>query len=320
MHNIFQLFKIRGFGEYISDSFNFIKLHGKNYFKNFLKFAFIPLLLLMVSMAVLGTFYSRVFSTFVGFTGSETIDNNFITQNAIMLVIGIVVLVLVTLYLSLLNYTYPVYYLKLVADDNTIKPELKSIKQLFKNDFGRLLLFGLLSFLTFFIIGMIAMSIAVVLAFVLIGFLLLIFIAPFFITWYTLTLFYYIDKKQSFFDAFKNGFNTIINNFWPVVGASLCMLIIVYVLGSVITFIPYIITIFGFISGVNLDGNTDIMNSDSITTMTIVLVIVYALSILVNTLLGHLLLIQNGLVYYSEREKVEYTTMKQSIDEIGKYE
>jgi len=83
---MFQLFKIRGFAEYISDTFSFLKLQGKNYFKNYLKFSFVALLLLMVSLSLIGTFYYRLFTSSIGFTGAPTYDNSFITENAVLLV------------------------------------------------------------------------------------------------------------------------------------------------------------------------------------------------------------------------------------------
>lgn len=315
---MFQLFKIRAFGEYISDTFTFLKLHGKNYFKNYLKFAFVALLLLMVSMAMIGTFYYRVLTTAIGSTGGDTFDNMFVSENAVMLVIGFIALIIISLYLGMLNYSYPVYYMRLMGKNNNEKPELRSIRQLFKEDIGRLLLFGLLSIIVFSVIGLIAFAIAAVLSFIIIGIFVFMLIIPFFITWYSLTLYYYIDKKQSFFDAFKHGFYTITNNFWNIVGAGLCMLIIVYVMNMIVIMVPYIISMFALIFGMQDPQN--LQNPSGVSAIMIVVVVIYCFSILVGMILNHLLLIQNGLVYYSEREKLEYNSMRQSIDEIGKHE
>ncbi len=314
---MFQLFKVRAFGEYISDTFTFLKLQGKNYFKNYLKFAFVALLLLMVSMAILGTFYFRIFSTMIGSTGSETIDNAFVSENGVMLGIGFIAVIFISLYLSLLNYSYPVYYLHLLGKNTNEKPQLKTIREMLKKDFGRLLLFGLLSIIVFSVVGIIAFAIAAVLSFVIIGIFIFMLLVPFFITWYSLTLYFYIDKKQSFFDAFKHAFYTITNNFWNIVGAGLCMLIIVYVMSMIVTLIPYIITIFGVVFGMQ---TSDSFADGTVSVFVIIMVIIYCFSIVVSMVLNHLLLIQTGLVYYSEREKLEYNSMRESIDEIGKHE
>lgn len=317
---MFQLFKIRAFADYISDTFQFLKLQGKNYFKNYLKYAFVALLLLMVSVTIMGTFYYRVIITSFGLPGDETFDNNFITDNALLLIIGIIVVIVASLYLAILNYSYPVYYLKLLGENPEEKPQLKSIKVMLKEDFGRLLLFGLLSVLVFSIIGFISMGIAIALSFIIIGFFLLMLLMPFFITWYTLTFFFYINQKQPFFEAFVNAWNTIFSNFWNIIGANFCMLIIVYVLSSAVTMIPYMITIFGFFFGIKDAQNVDSFANSEFSVMMLILMIIYCFSILVSMLLNHLLLIQIGLVYYSEREKLEHRTMRQSIDEIGKHD
>ncbi|MBA5793984.1 hypothetical protein H1R17_09210 [Flavobacterium sp. xlx-214] len=317
---MFQLFQIRGFGEFISDTFQFLKNYGKNYFKNYLKHAFVALLLLMVSMALIGTFYYRVLITTVGFTGTETYDNAFVTENVVLLIVGMIAIVIISLYLALLNYSYPVYYLRLVGENPNKMPELQSIKTLVKNDFGRLLLFGLLSVIVFSIIGIVAFSIAAILSFVIIGIFIFILLMPTFITWYSLTLYYYLNKNQSFFDALKYAFYTITNNFWNIIGANLCMLIIVYVLSMAVTMIPYMIMMITMVLGMEGIESSQSMNSSNISIFLVVMVIVYCFSILVSMLLNHLLLIQTGLVYYSEREKLEQNTMRQSIDEIGKHE
>lgn len=316
---MFQVFKIRTFGDFISDTFQFLKIHGKNYFKNYLKHAFVALLLLMVSMTFLGTFYYRVLVTSIGYNGSETYDNSFVTDNGVLLIIGIVMCLLVSLYLGLINYTYPVYYLRLIGENPNKTPELKSIKSLVKNDLGRLISFGFLSFIVFGLTALLAFTAAIILSFVIIGFFIMILLIPTFITWYSLTLYNYLNKNQSFFTAYKNALSTIFNNFWPIIGASLCMFIIVYVLNTAVTIIPYIITIVTMVTGTQgIDGG-DMINSN-ISILMIVIVVIYCISIVVGILLNHLLLIQSGLVYYSEREKIEQNTIRQSIDEIGKYE
>jgi len=84
--------------------------------------------------------------------------------------------------------------------------------------------------------------------------------------------------------------------------------------------IPYMITIFGLVFGTQGAQNMENIDGSGISIFLVIMVVVYCFSILVSMILNHLLLIQNGLVYYSEREKLEYNSMRQSIDEIGKHE
>lgn len=98
------------------------------------------------------------------------------------------------------------------------------------------------------------------------------------------------------------------------------MLIIVQVVSSIVTMIPYMITMFGLIFGLEQGGGMESIDGSSISIYLVLMVLVYCLSILVSTILSHLLLIQTGLVYYSEREKLEYKTVRESIDAIGRNE
>src|SRR5690606_3961254 len=163
---------------------------------------------------------------------------------AVMLVIGIIALLVASLYLGLVNYSYPVYYMHLLGKNAEEKPQLRSIKLLFKEDFSRLLAFGILSFLVFFIIGLIATAISIALMFIIIGIFVFMLVIPFFITWYLLSLFFFFDQNHSFFDTFKHAFYTITINFYSVVGTSLYILIIVQIVYSIISIFPYVITMF----------------------------------------------------------------------------
>lgn len=318
---MFELFKTRAFADYISDTFHFLKIYGKHYFKNYLKFAFVALLILMVAMAMIGMFYYRVLNTTLGgFDGGETFDNSFVTENAVMLVIGIVVVVIAALYLSLLNYSFPVYYQKILGENPEEKPALASIRSLFKKDLGRLLVFGLLSVLIFGIIGIVALGIATVLSFILIGLLLFPLLIPFLTTWYTLTLYFYINQNQSFFEAFQNAFHTIFKNFWTIIGASFCIMMIVYIVNMAITMIPYMLLFFGMFFGIQNPEQIENFNSSDFSLYMILMLIVYCIGMLAGLILNHLILIQVGLVYYSERENTEHLSLRQSIDEIGRNE
>lgn len=315
---MFKLFKIRTFGDYISDTFQFIKVYGKHYFKNYFKFAFIALLILMVAIAMIATFYSRIFATSMGGFGDvETFDNNFVSENAVMLIIGFIAIIITILYLSLLNYSYPVYYLKLLGENTASKPDLSQIKLQFKKDLGRLILFGFISIIVFGAVGLVTVGIATILTFLLIGLLLLPIIIPFLTTWYTLTLYYYLNENEGFFGALHSSFQTITKNFWAIIGANLCVLLIVYIINTAITLIPYIFVLIGFISGMQNPESLENFESSSLSLYMTLMMVVYCVALISGLILNHLTLIQVGLVYYSDREDTEQFTLRQSIEEIG---
>jgi len=315
---MFELFKTRAFADYISDTFQFLKIYGKHYFKNYLKFAFVALLILMVAMAMIGMFYSRVMATSLGgFGGAETFDNNFVTENAVMLIISTVLIIIVAIYLSILNYSYPVYYLRFLSKNANIKPELSDIRTHFKSDLGRLVIFGILVVIIFGIIALISLGIATVLSFILIGLLLFPIIIPLLTTWSTLTLYFYLNQNQSFFEALQNALGAIFKNFWSIIGASFCIMLIVYIINMAVTMIPYMILMFSMFFGIQNPEHYETFSSSDFSLYMILMVIIYCLGMLTGLILNHLMLIQTGLVYYSERENTEHHSLRQSIDEIG---
>lgn len=330
---MFELFKARGFADYISDTFQFLKIYGKHYFKNYLKFAFVTLLISMVSIAISSIFYSRIFSTSFGITNEQNFDNSFVTENAVLLFFSVIILILAALYLVILSFSFPLYYMRLIGENPEEKPKLHSIRSLFRKGLGRMLRFGFISVILNVIAGTLTM-VAIVFgqggwifflfspSYLLLGFIFILLfpiLLAFLIIWYILTFFYYGNDNLHFFTVARRAFKTIIKNFWKVIGASICMIIIVNILSTAATIIPYIFMIFGYIFGIadmnNLD--TTSLNSSTSIGITIIMVIIFCISYFVSLLLYHLILIQSNLVYYSERENTEHLSLRQSIDEIG---
>ncbi|HLW61913.1 MAG TPA: hypothetical protein VKY33_00805 [Flavobacterium sp.] len=330
---MFELFKTRAFADYISDTFQFLKIYGKHYFKNYLKFAFVALLISMVSIAISSIFYSRIFSTSFGITTEQNFDNSFVTENAVVLFFSVVILILAALYLIILSFSFPLYYMRLIGENPEEKPKLDSIRSLFKKDFGRMLRFGFISVIlnvivsTLTIIAIVFGQVGFILflfspSYLLLGFIFILLfpiLITFLIIWYILTFFYYGNDNLHFFTATRRAFKTIIKNFWKIIGVNICMMIIVNILSTAATIIPYIFMVFGYIFGIadmkNLDTTT--LNSSTSIGITIIMLIIFCISYFVSLLLYHLILIQNNLIYYSERENTEQHSLRQSIDEIG---
>lgn len=320
-----ELFKIRNFGEYFSDTFQFIKQYGKHYFKNYLKFGFIGLLFLTAAIPVFSIFNLRILTYFKVFLGNQITNNSFITENTALIITAIIAFVIVTLLLIVLNCSYPAYYLQLIGKQPNEKPRLSSIRTLLKNDLKRLVIIGLVGvilsailiaisvfMLAFFFITLISFIFnpVVLLIFIFVYFLIFGVLVPFFTIWYILTFFYYINDYLSFSNAVRKSFKTIFKRFWTIIGTTFCMAIIVNILTSIITTIPhYILIMFGFFFGItdiNNIENIELFSSSTPTIVLIIKVINYCISALVSLFLSHLILIQISLVYYSEHEKLRY--------------
>ena len=110
-----QFYKKRDFGALISDTFNFVKLYGKNYFKNY----FVINGLLLILMAVLvffgfKNFFSLIFEGIGG--GNSASIGRYFLENIVQIIFTSLFIFLVFILISVVNYSYPVLYLKRLTE------------------------------------------------------------------------------------------------------------------------------------------------------------------------------------------------------------
>jgi hypothetical protein len=153
----------------------------------------------------------------------------------------------------------------------------------------------------------------VLLCFILIGIPLLLFAIPTAVSWISLSFYEYLNHDRSFFNAFGSGFKHIKNQYFPNIGSLMIMYLIVQITMSVFTMIPYAFGMASVFTSVQ-NGPSD---GDPLSTVKIMLTIIMVVSILMSYILNNLLLINQGLVYYSRRESDENISSKDSIDLIG---
>jgi hypothetical protein len=83
---------------------------------------------------------------------------------------------------------------------------------------------------------------------------------------------------------------------------------------TVFSFIPYLFGVASMVSSIQNPGT----ESDPFSTMRIMMLVVMVLSMLMSYILNNLLIINQGLVYYSRREYNENISSTDSIDLIGR--
>lgn len=310
---MFELFKKRDFGDYVSDTFGFFRATGKHYLKNYFTICGILLMVLAVLSFFLFQLYFNFFLNLGRNNNNFTFIQNFTENNAALIIIGAVFIFLFIVLLSMLTYSIPVIYMDLYAKNNGNNFETKDILVEFKANFGRILIFflGLIFIITPLLILLFVLL--VLLCFILIGIPLLLFAIPTAVSWVSLSFYEYLNHDRSFFKAFGCGFRHIKNQFFPNVGSLMIMYIIVQITMSVFTMIPYI---FGMASVIT-STRDNYAESDPFSAVKIMLTIIMVVSILMSYILNNLLLINQGLVYYSRREYDENISSKDSIDLIG---
>jgi len=311
---MFQVYKKRDFSQLVSDTFTFFKLEGKNYFKNYFIINGGLLLVLVVALYFLIKFF------FEGtFAAAQTGDNQFFIDSlysnmGVFIGIGALLSILIII-ISIINYTYPVSYLSLLAEQKEINTN--SILEKLKTKIGKSLLFFLFSIFILIPILFIIMGITMLLVMIIIGIPLLLILIPAISSWISLSYYHYISTNSGYTEALGKGYEMLRSNFWPIIGSTFVMYIIIQVVVSIITFIPYFFMMGSFF--VNPEGIQE-NTTETISFFTLMMSIVMILSILFNYTMQNLLLINQGIIYYSASESEENISINREIDTIGQNE
>ena len=310
---MFILFKARDFGEYVSDTFQFFKENGKHYLKNYFRISGILLLVLVVVSYFLFQVYFDFFLKFDRTNSNTDYLESYISNNISIVIAIAVFLFLFMILLSMLNYAIPVIYMDLYDKNKGANFETKEILAQFKANFGKVFLFFLGTIFLITPVLIIIFILLILLCFILIGIPLLLFAFPTAFSWITLSFFEYLNNKKGFFESFRDGFSHIKKQYFPIVGSSMIIYIIIQIGMSFFTFIPYIFGIASIFTSTQSSTHTD----DTFSTMKIMITIVMVISILMSFILNNLLMINQGLVYYSRKDIDQSVSSTDLIDLIG---
>ncbi|OCA69789.1 DUF4013 domain-containing protein [Chryseobacterium artocarpi] len=315
-----QFYKKRDFGTFISDSFNFFKLYGKNYLKNY---ALINGLLLVLMVAIFIFGYKEFFVYFFGgnIDGGSFYFEEYFSNNAGLL-IGVGVLgLLLFIVLVIVNYLYPVFYLKRIAE-GAQKVKADEILADFKQNVGRIakLCLGMIFIVTPIALFVIGFSYVLILIFIGIFLILLLYPTIFNVT--TFLMYDYFNSKRGFLESlsysiraqfsYPNGSEK--SPYWKYWGAAFVMFIIMYIATSIFTLVPMF-----FMYGSLLTSPSDRgFEENPFTGMFgIIFSIFYGISILVSFFLSNLMYINAGLMYYDSRTDLHQKVELEEIDTIG---
>lgn len=313
---MFQLYKKRNFNELVGDTFTFFKLHSKNYFKNYFIINGGFLLVLVVLLYFfLKIFYEGLFAGINNYRVEENaIITNLTSNFPLLIAIGIFMFFLIII-ISIINYSYPIGYLKLIETKSELST--KNLIDFIKSKVGKSIVFVLASLVTFVPIFFIVFGLLVALMFIFIGFPLVLIVFPALISWISLSYYDYISTENSFFTSMSNGFNLLKEKFWAIIGSTVIMFIIVQIVVGIAYIIPYIIGMASTFTNPEMMQGSNEPNVEALSFMMIMMTIAMIISILFNYTLQNLILINQGIIYYSSKEELENHTIKNDIDLIG---
>lgn len=311
-----QLYKARNFSSFFQDTFTFLKTNGKHFFKHFLIVNGIFILILMALGYVFMKFYTELLFGSINGNDVNVIDQ-YMDENLPMIIIVGLLLFIIGLVAALVQYAYVPLYLKIYDEHQSSDFGTKEIIAAYKTNVGKLLVFlvaGILLAIPLIIVMGLGFF---VLAITIIGLLAIPFLIGLFSVLYSSALIEYIDSKNSIWSCFGYAWSLISSKFWPVVGSVGLFWLISYVVQNVVTLVGYFFGIFKVVLGVEESRSVGTDPTETLTSMMFIMAITFVLSALVSILMNAIVMLNQGIVFYSLKEEKEHRTTKSEIDQIG---
>ncbi|ALM48286.1 hypothetical protein AMR72_04855 [Flavobacterium psychrophilum] len=312
---MFQLYKSRNFNAIINDTFGFFKTEGKNYIKNYIIINGGLLLVLAVLAFIIGkVFFENLFFGAAGQDSADMAGEYFSENFGFMVGLGVLTGILILL-VTIINYSYPVIYLKLLETNE--KPDTKQLISAIKKILGKAVLFSLLSLITFvpLAIPLFAASALMIVLVITIPVAIALFAA--YTCWIYLTFYDYLSTDNGYFTSMGNGWKMLFKNFWAHMGSTAIFYVILYIFQMLLMFLGFIIeSITGLVdSSTNPLGKMD--SAEALSFFGILVLIGFLIYVFVAFIVGNLILVNQGIIYYSCREQQENKSLYKDIDLIG---
>tara|TARA_R110002049_G_scaffold71664_4_gene184477 strand:+ start:2075 stop:3016 length:942 start_codon:yes stop_codon:yes gene_type:complete len=309
-----ELYKTRGFSEFFQDTFSFLKQNGKHFFKHY----FIINGIFLLILSVLGYFFTKFYSDFL-FSGilqnnSTTVVDNYINENLGLFIIMVFVFVVVGVTAGIVSYAFPAIYLKLYTEKGGTAFETIDIINTYKANIGKLLVFVICSIIIAIPLLFVFIISGFILMITIIGILMIPLLLAAFMLFYGMTLMEYLENKKGIWDSFGYSWTLLKSKFWAAVGSVGLFYLISYVIQNIVTIIPYL---FGMASLFTTVEQGSPSPEDVGGTMMIVMLIVFFISFIMGAILGNIVQLNQGVVFYSLKEQNENINTKSIIDQIG---
>ncbi len=307
-----QLYKSRGFSEFFQDTFTFLKLYGKHFFKHYLIINGIFLIIMMVMMYFFTKFYTNLI--FGGLSGSPTLLDDYMNDNMGLFILIASVFVIVALVAGVISFAFVPLYLKLFIANDDQNFGTSELVNAYKANIGNIFIFLVCGFLLGIPLAIVMGIGAFILIITIIGMLLIPVLIGAFSLFYNMTLMEYMEEKRTIWDSFGYAWTLMSSKFWPAVGSVGLFLLMSYVIQSVLSLIPYV---FGMASLFTTIESGSVNPKEVGATMTVVMLAIFFLSFFVGALLSIVVQLNQGVVFYSLKEENENINTKSVIDQIG---
>ena len=311
-----ELFKNRSFGALFQDTFTFLKQEGKHFFK--LYFTINGIFLLILS--VLAYFFSQFYSDFMvnsltRNTGGNTSGlETFINENLGLFITMAILFFIVALIGSTIAYAFPPLYFKNYLEKGASAFNVYDLIQSYKKHIGKIILFVLTGFLVGILLIIPVGIIGLIMVVTIVGLFLLPLLAGGVMLFYTMALMEFLEGKKGVWDSFGYSWTLLKSKFLTAVGCVGLFYFISYVIQQVLTIIPYV---FGMAKILTSPQQVTQNPGETSSTMLLMMLAIFFISFIVGSILGTIVQVNQGIIFYSLKENNENIHTRSAIDQIG---
>lgn len=302
------LYKTRDFSAFFSDTIEFFKKHGAHFLKNYI---LINGVLLLISLLA----FLPILNLFVDFNsfelrGDGNIKNLFLDNlNSGVFFIYFGLLFISSIFINSISNSFTPIYLKLFQEKNGSNFSVSDIVNSLKDHFPKII-----KYIIGMTILMIPLSIVFLIAIILVACTLVGIFIPIavFMMLGMFTMFEYYHKPENrFFSSFSYAWELIKLKFWHSVGCVALFMLVIGIIQQIFS------SVFELILDVN-SGELLIQNNFEFTsTMISTLLISMTFSIIISFITNSIMMLNQGIIFYSLKGEKEGVQTYNSIDEIG---
>ncbi len=305
-----QLYKSRDFGQFFKDTFDFLKTHGKHFFKNYLTVNGVVL----VTLTVITYLFNLKFQSGSPL-GLSSLPYTY-EENTGVLFLYILLYLIAMVVLGMYVYAYVPIYFKLYEKHHGANFGAKEIYSELSKNASKLFKFVLAGILVAIPVMIVVGIIAFILSITIIGIPLLLFLIAHLSFFYHTTLMEYIkSEEKGIFECFGYSAEMCFQKFFPTIGALGIFFLIAIIIQSGFALIQYIfLFIMGVVSLDNFDAMYDI---EGWSFVFIVVSILEIISYIINFIISTVMQVNHAIVYYGLKEEKENIHTQFTIDEIG---
>lgn len=313
-----ELYKNRSFGELFQDTFAFLKKEGKHFFKQYFIINGVFLLMLSVMGYFFSQFYTEFFKSSFGNGGSSSSLETYIDNHLSTFILVVMLFVTVAIISGIVAYAFPPIYFQKYLEKGSGNFDTKDLIKGYQQNLGKLIMFIITGIVVAILLAIPVAAVFFLLFITIVGIILLPIIFGGIALFYTMALMEYLQGKRGIWDSFGYSWTLLKSNFIASVSCVGLFYLMSYTIQQVLTLIPYFLGMFSIFTSTNQGQQLD--PGDTASTFMLIILAVFFVSFIVGSILGTIVQVNQGIVFYSLKEKNENIQTKSIIDQIGEGE